>query len=110
MMIVCIFVTYHMKQHELCMLNHFACFGVINIASALVVVVLLLRLFVTTHLKNRPDRKSCTHVSAQNFCWDAGFDAACQFAEFIPGSDGVQVAGSFGLKLCFYVVMNLLMV
>ena len=45
-------VTQHMKQRKLCMLNHFAHVGIINITSAFVVMVLLLGLFIAAHFKN----------------------------------------------------------
>ena len=54
-----LFVTQHMKQRKLYMLNNFVCVGVIEITSAFVVVVLLRRLLVVTHLKNLPLRKVC---------------------------------------------------
>ena len=44
--IACLFVTQHMKQNDLCVLNHLAYVGLSNIASAFVVVVLLPQLFV----------------------------------------------------------------
>ena len=47
--IACLFVTQHMKQNDLCVLNHLAYVGLSNIASVFVIVVLLPQLFVAAH-------------------------------------------------------------
>ena len=62
-----IFVTKHMKQTKLCMLNHFEYVDEINATSKNIVVVLLPRIFVATHFQKTPraekrhDRMSAQH-------------------------------------------------
>ena len=53
-----VFLNQDMRQRKLCILNHFAFAGTINITSLFIAVVLILRLFVETYLENRPSRKS----------------------------------------------------
>ena len=70
-MIIYLFVTQHKKQRKLHTLNHFACVGVIKITSAFVVVVLLLRLFSATRLKNAHSEKWIIFVMLGTF---AGYE------------------------------------
>ena len=49
--LTCLFMTQHMKQTKLCMLNHFACVGLNQHCFSIFITVLLLYIFVATRFK-----------------------------------------------------------